>query len=198
MSNFDDLVGGGDLSAEEEARLRRVHDLLVQAGPPPDLPPTLKRPPARHDEGEVVQFPLLPQRRWAAALVVAATLVALAFGGGYLVGHSKPTGFHTWRVLPMHGATGVALLKLAPKDSAGNWPMQLEVTNLPSQPARHYYELWATRKGKPVAPCGYFRVHGPVTTVRFSVPYDFKKFDGWVITAREVRERGPGTVVLTT
>jgi hypothetical protein len=198
VSNFDDLVGGGDLSPEEEARLRRVHDLLVQAGPPPDLPPTLKRPPRDDRDGEVIQFPLLPRRRSAAALVVAATLVALAFGGGYLVGHSKPTGFHTWRVVPMHGRTGLAVLRVATKDGAGNWPMQLEVTNLPSQPARRYYELWLTRNGKPIAPCGYFRVAGQVTTVRFSVPYDFKKFDGWVITARDARERGPGRVVLTT
>ena len=45
MSNFDDMVDREGLGADEEARLRRVHDLLVQAGPPPDLPPALERPP---------------------------------------------------------------------------------------------------------------------------------------------------------
>jgi hypothetical protein len=196
MTRFDDIVGGDDLSPEEEARLRRVHDLLVQAGPPPDLPPQLERPPTQ--TAEVVQFPLFPRRRWVAGALVAATLVLFAFGGGYLVGHSKPTGFHAWRVVPMHGTTGLAVLKVARKDSAGNWPMELDVTNLPQQSARRYYELWLTRNGKPIAPCGYFRVHGNTTTVRFSVPYDFKRFDGWVITARAVREVGPGRVVLTT
>lgn len=196
MTRFEDIVGGDDLSPDEEARLRRVHDLLVQAGPPPDLPPELERPPTAAD-AEVVQFPLFPRRRWAAALVVAATLVAVAFGGGYLAGHSKTTGFHTLRAVPLHGATGLAVLRLAPKDSAGNWPMELEVTNLPQQ-RTEYYELWLTRNGKPVAPCGYFRVHGRTTTVRFSVPYNFKKFDGWVITAQGTRENGPGRVVLTT
>jgi hypothetical protein len=196
VTNFDDIVGGNDLSPEEEARLRRVHDLLLQAGPPPDLPPALERAPTA--TAEVVQFPLMPRRRWVATALVAATLVLVAFGGGYLVGHSKPSGFHTTRVVPMHGVNGLAVLKLATKDSAGNWPMELEVTNLPQQSHRHYYELWLTRNGKPIAPCGYFRVHGRTTTVRFSVPYDFKKFDGWVITARGAREQGPGRVVLTT
>ncbi len=93
MSDFRDIVGTEGLEPEEEARLRRVHDLLVQAGPPPDLPPTLERTPEAA-EAEIVQFPLLPHRRWAAAALVAATVTALAFGGGYLFGHSKggPSG----------------------------------------------------------------------------------------------------------
>ena len=45
MTDFDDVVGGDDLSPDEEARLRRVHDLLMEAGPPPDLPPELERAP---------------------------------------------------------------------------------------------------------------------------------------------------------
>ena len=60
------------LEPDEEARLRRVHDLLVQAGPPPDLPPALERTPEAA-EAEIVQFPLLPRRRWVAAALVAAT-----------------------------------------------------------------------------------------------------------------------------
>ena len=197
MNRFDEFIGGDDLSPDEEARLRRVHDLLLQAGPPPDLPPALERPPTATD-AEVVQFPLFPKRRWVATGLVAAALVAAAFGGGYLLGHAKPTGFQTWRVVPMHGAAGLAILKLGDKDSAGNWPMQLEVSNLPRQPAKQYYELWLTRNGKPVAPCGYFRVNSTTTNVRFSVPYDFKRFDGWVITRQAAREHGAGTVVLTT
>src|SRR5205807_4833909 len=37
---FDELLGP-DVPAEERARLQRVHDLLVEAGPPPALPPAL-------------------------------------------------------------------------------------------------------------------------------------------------------------
>ena len=60
MSDFRDIVGTEGLEPDEEARLRRVHDLLVQAGPPPDLPPALERTPEAA-EAEIVQFPLLPR-----------------------------------------------------------------------------------------------------------------------------------------
>ena len=43
--NFDELVGGDDLSTDEAARLQRVHDLLIEAGPPPELPPHLLQEP---------------------------------------------------------------------------------------------------------------------------------------------------------
>lgn len=201
MSNFDDMIDREGLGADEEARLRRVHDLLVQAGPPPDLPPALERPPTAPAEGELVQFPMLPRRRWTLAAVAAATLVVLAFGGGYLVGHAKtkPTTFATKRVVPMHGGNALALLRVAQKDAAGNWPMQLEVNNLPTQSdSRAYYELWLTRNGKPIAPCGTFRVNARTTTLRLSVPYDFKSFDGWVVTRQSANDDGPGPVVLKT
>ena len=45
MTNFDDLIDSDDLSPEEELRLRRVHELLLQAGPPADLPPALALAP---------------------------------------------------------------------------------------------------------------------------------------------------------
>jgi hypothetical protein len=201
VSDFNDLVDREGLAPDEEARLRRVHDLLVQAGPPPDLPPSLERPPTRPADGELVQFPLLPRRRWTLAAVAALALVVLAFGGGYLVGHAKTksTSFPTKRVVPMHGGNALALLRLAPKDSAGNWPMELEVNNLPTQKNEHaYYELWLTRKGKPVAPCGSFRVNARTTTVRLTVPYDFTRFDGWVVTRQGTKEHAPGPIVLST
>jgi hypothetical protein len=201
VSNFDDMIDREGLSSDEEARLRRVHDLLVAAGPPADLPPGLERPPSAPPEAEVAQFPLLPRRRWPLVAVAAATLVLLAFGGGYLVGHgkSKPTSFATARVVPMHGDNALALLRLARRDSAGNWPMQLEVNNLPTQKnERAYYELWLTRNGKPVARCGSFRVNARTTTVRLTVPYDFTRFNGWVVTKQDAGKHDPGPVVLTT
>jgi hypothetical protein len=201
VSHFDDMVDREGLAPDEEARLRRVHELLVQAGPPADLPPGLERPPTAPAEAELVQFPLVPPRRWTLAAVAAFALIVLGFGGGYLVGYAKtkPTSFATKRVVPMHGGNALALLRLAPKDGAGNWPMQLEVNNLPTQnDPRAYYELWLTRHGKPIAPCGSFRVNATTTTVRLSVPYDFKRFDGWVVTSQPVGKHGPGTVVLTT
>lgn len=201
MSRFDDLIDREGLEPDEEARLRRVHDLLVHAGPPPDLPPALEQPPTTPADAEVVQFPLFPRRRWPLIAVAAAALVVLAFGGGYLTGHAKQkaTSFATQRAVPMHGTNALAVLRLARKDSAGNWPMELEVNNLPRQPVpRDYYELWLTSHGKPVAPCGSFRVNERTTTVRLSVPYDFTHFDGWIVTRQRAGHHTPGPTVLTT
>jgi hypothetical protein len=127
--------------------------------------------------------------------------VLVALGGGYLLGHAKakPAAFHTERVVAMHGrGNAIAVLKIAAEDSVGNWPMEMEVSGLPRQPRRSaLYELWLTKDGKPVAPCGTFRVHGNTTTVRFSVPYDFRRYGGWIVTAQPHDEAPPGPVVLT-
>jgi hypothetical protein len=204
MSRFEDLVDREGLTAEDEARLRRVHDLLVQAGPPPDLPPALSRPPSAPVDAEVAQFPLLPRRRWPLVAVAAAALAVVTFGGGYIVGHAKKkaTQFDTTAVVPMqprHGSGALALLRIAPRDGAGNTPMQLEVNNLPRQKVTgDYYELWLTRHGKAIVPCGSFRVNQRTTTVRLSVPYDFRKFQGWVVTRQTATHHTPGPVVLST
>ena len=201
MTDFNDLLDTEGLEPDEAARLRHVHDLLVQAGPPPDLPPSLEQTPEA-EEAEIVQFPLLPRRRWAALAVAAAALVVAVFAGGYFLGHAKgQSSFAVERVVPMRATAGSAqaIIRIAAVDKGGNWPMELEVTDLPKQPARNsYYELWLTRNGKPVEPCGTFRVGGSTTTVRLSVPYDFSKADGWVVTAQRKGAAVPGPVVLTT
>jgi hypothetical protein len=202
MTNFDDLVGSDDLSPEEELRLRRVHDLLLAAGPPAELPPGLHAPGAP-PTAQVVQF-VLPRRRLAVALIAAATLAIAAFGGGYVFGHgkAKPTAFAAERVIDMH-ATGagnaLAVLKVAPADSVGNWPMRMTVQGLPQQSQRSaYYELWLTKKGKPSVSCGTFRVHGNATTFDLTIPYSLRKYDGWVVTAEIPGGHEPGRAVLTT
>jgi hypothetical protein len=197
---FDELIDGDDLTPEEEARLRRVHELLVQAGPPPDLTPALEELTAPHVEEPI---PFLLQRRRGLAAVLALAAALAAFAGGYAFGHSKtkPTAFATERVVPMHGTTqgALAVLKLGHEDGVGNWPMQIEVTGLPTQRSdAAYYELWLTRDGKPVAPCGSFRVNGKTTRVRLTIPYRLTRFDGWVVTAQPPRLRTPGRVVLST
>ena len=42
--DLEDLVGA-DLDLSERERLRRVHDLLLQAGPPPELSPEIEAGP---------------------------------------------------------------------------------------------------------------------------------------------------------
>jgi len=201
MTDLRDLVGTDGLDPREEARLHRVHELLLQAGPPPELPATLARWHGGAREAEVVPFPLPPRRRWTAALAVAA-VAAVAFGGGYVLGHSKarPATFAAARVVPLHGANGaLAVLRVANADSAGNWTMAMTVSGLRPQPGQSAgYELWLTKGGQPLARCGSFRVHGGATTVLFTVSYPLTGYDGWVVTARSAGEPEPGRVVLTT
>jgi len=119
----------------------------------------------------------------------------------YLTGHSKKkaSSFETTFVVPMSGHNSVAFLRVAARDSAGNSPMELEVNNLPTQKKKtDYYELWLTRDGKAIAPCGSFRVNQRNTTVRLSVPYDFKRFEGWVVTKQTAAHPAPGPVVMST
>jgi hypothetical protein len=199
---FDDLIGAEGLSPEEEARLRRVHDLLVQAGPPPDLPPALARPSALDDGEEPPEVPILFRRRRGLAAVLALAAALAVFAGGYAFGHSKakPADFAATRDVPMHGAPGTAaVIHVGTRDDVGNWPMLVEVRGLPQQTnPRAYYELWLTRDGKPVAPCGGFRVHAKTTRVLLTVPYALSRYDGWVVTAQTPHVREPGHVVLTT
>src|SRR5437588_621917 len=62
---FRELVGD-DLTPEERARLERVHELLVAAGPPPELPPALAEPPGESEPSPMV----LPRRRAGAILAL--------------------------------------------------------------------------------------------------------------------------------
>ena len=180
--DFDELVGG-DLAADERARLRGVHDLLVAAGPPAELSPALEQAPT---VGGAVHF--LPRRRRGAALLLAAALAAATFGGGFLTGAFTHGGGSKSAVvvIPMHGTlaapNALASISLEDVDRAGNWPMRFTVQGLPKLPRGGYYELYLTRHGRIAAACGTFNVHGGRTTVSLNAPYKLKGFDGWVVT----------------
>jgi len=178
---------------EELERLRRVHDLLLAAGPPPELPAKLASAPSQ--PGRVIAFP----RRWrlGAACAAAAAVFGLAFGLGYLLGGNN--GFPTRHQVAMHAVgPGAAsgLIDVGRRDAAGNWELQVVVRGLPRLPGHSWYVLYLTKDGKREVVCGTFKVSGPVTQVRMSAPYDFGEYDGWVVTAH-----GPGGadhVLLTT
>jgi hypothetical protein len=201
--DFDDLVDIDGLDEEDTERLRRVHDLLLQAGPPPDLPPALERPPTQEHAAagaDIVQFPLLPRRRLAAAVVLAAALAAASFGAGFLVAdRGGGSTFEVVRIVPMTGPNGaLASIQMGKRDSAGNWQMRFNVTGLPEQAEGGYYDLYLVKNGRPLVLCGSFRVHGNTTTLTFTVPYKAKRFDGWVVTAQPPGHHEPGRVVLST
>jgi hypothetical protein len=200
-SDFTDLVGE-DLPAEEATRLRRAHELLLAAGPVPELPPGLEEPslaPRSTPRNENV-YELLPRRRFGAALALAAAIALIAFVGGYTAGF-RHDGFAAQYSVPMHSVSGAAAsarIKIGNRDSHGNWPLRLEVSGLPKLRNGGYYEMYLTR-GNRRWTCGTFEGAGQETVkVRLNAPYDLKRGDGWTVTKERLGRRAPGPTVLTT
>lgn len=185
--DFDELVGD-DLAGDERERLLRVHELLIAAGPPPELPPALE--PVQELAPVVPLRPRPSRRRLAVAAVLAAALAVMAFGLGFFVGdNGNATAVQPERVIEMTGSDARASLALLPVDEAGNWPMRMTVQGLPALAAGEQYELWLSRNGKPIEPCGTFVVHDEGrTVVTLNAPYKLKDFDGWVVTRRGSQE----------
>jgi hypothetical protein len=192
---FEDLVGG-DVPAEERGRLERVHELLVAAGPPPELPPSLAEPPA--PEARIAR--LVPRRRLGAALALAAAIALVAFLGGYLAGYSRH-GFTAQYSRSMRGTAAApaasAVIQIGNRDSAGNWPLRLVVHGLKPLPHGGFYEMYLTR-GAHEYTCGTFTVRGGATTVRLNAPYRFRRGDGWIVRAERAPEGRAASTVLTT
>jgi hypothetical protein len=198
--DFSELVGD-DLTSEEELRLRRAHDLLVQAGPLAELPPTLAEPSIETKPREGVGvFQLLPRRRVGAALALAAAVATVAFLGGYLVGYQRE-GFTAQATVPMHAPSGgaaTAKIKVGKRDAEGNWPLQVEVSGLPKLKGGAYYEMYLTRGGRRWT-CGTFAGGGAKTIdVRLTVPYNLGPGSGWIVTREGRGMPRPGLTVLTT
>jgi hypothetical protein len=193
--DFRELVG--DLPEEERARLERVHELLIAAGPPPELPPALAEPDLDPRE-ENVRF--LPRRRAGFVLGIAAAVGVAAFLGGFLAGRAKEPFTQVFDV-PMQGtalaATASATINVGKADEAGNWPLKVVVRGLKPLPKGQYYEMFLTKGHRPAATCGTFRVAQSGDSVRLNAPYNFRSFDGWVVTL-ERPGSGKHPVVLTT
>ena len=196
--DFRELVGE-DVQEDERERLRTVHDMLLAAGPPPELSPDLEEAPAI---GGTVS--LLPRRRRGALLLIAAALAAAAFGGGFLAGghgRARTSTFTPEFAVQMHGTAAapnaLATLEVAKADSSGNWPMLVTVQGLPQLQRGGYYELYLTRKGRIAAACGTFTVHSGKTKVSLNAPYELKTFDGWIVT-KHVPGRAESSLPLLT
>jgi anti-sigma-K factor RskA len=176
--DFDELVGG-DLEPNERERLRRVHDLLLEAGPPPELPPALE---PRAEGSVVVPIRRPSRRRMAVAGILAAALAAVIFGAGVLVGGSgdgesaEPEPSY---VVDMTGDEARASLAVFDADAAGNWPMRMTVQGLDKGKT---YELWLVKDGRLEQLCGAFAAGDGRTVVELSAPYPLKTYDSWVVT----------------
>lgn len=169
--DFDDVVGT-DLDPTERERLRRVHELLVAVGPPPELPVALAAPKVR----------AFPRR---ALVLLAAALALAAFSAGWFARGGE--SFAVRAAVPMHATDKAApgawgRIELGYPDADGNWKMQVTVAGLKPLPRGGYYHLELTIDGKPVAECGTFKVASTnETTIELGASYDLSKFDGWVV-----------------
>lgn len=195
-----DLLPDG-IEPDELARLDRIHELLVAAGPPAELPPRLTGVPAVRGPGMVA---LASHRRKAVALVAAAAAIAL-FGIGYYSGWStKDAGFKAaFGPVAMRGggptSQAVAQIWIGPKDAALNWPSQMKVRGLPTLPPGGYYALYLTdaKTGERLLLCSAFAVHAGVTTVSFNFPGPAKG-RGWIVVPNLPGVAESGSPVLWT
>jgi hypothetical protein len=195
--NLDELIGADTPVAERE-RLQRTHEMLLEAGPPPELSPKL-------EEGPTLGMTLTKKRavKRRAMLLLAATLAVLGvFLAGYAVGNGGGNSPSAAKSLALKG-TAIAPNAQATlevwQSNAGNWPMTLTAVGLPPLQEHRYYEVYLVRHGKPWGACGAFRApdnpQHPVT-VTLTAPYTLQKGDSWVVTRPGARGSEPGQTVL--
>jgi hypothetical protein len=191
--DFDELIGD-DVRGTERERLEHVHELLVAAGPPAELPPHLESPTLAMT---MARRPGRVRRRVVAIAVIAAVL-AIAFVLGYLAGN-RGGGLSAETSLQLTGTkaapNALASLRVLPVDRSGNWPMRLAATGLPKLGHKWYYEVFLVRNGKIYAPCGSFVSTGTVD-VSLNAPYRLRPHDTWVVTKQHWGDKSAGTVVL--
>ena len=161
--NFDELVGRDDLSAEEAARLARVHDLLVAAGPPPELPPHLQEPaPEAPDE-----VPYLPRRR--VGLLIGYRGGDRADGAPRrLCPRAAPRAVRRSRLVrdAQHRRRLVGLGRDPRRQGrlGRQLAAKVDVKDLPKLPKGRYYGSCSAANGdQRAASCGTFRVSGAAT-----------------------------------
>jgi hypothetical protein len=201
---FDELVEGVE-SPEERARLRRVHELLQEAGPPPELSPALASmaPPAE-EPAEEADVAWLPPRRLGAALVLAATLLIASFAVGYFAGNNRSNGgsesIKVTRTVVLHGPTdSTGVVSVGKVDADGNTPMVITVRGLAPLPDGDYYSLALTKGGKPVVTCTTFNVGDRGThSIDLVAAYDLNGFDGWAVTQWHAKSHQDTRVLWTT
>jgi hypothetical protein len=199
--SLDELIDAEAPGAERQ-RLQHVHELLLKAGPPPELTPELESGPTLN-----MTFGGRPRRvvkQRAMLLLAAALTFALVFLGGYAVGNgggsktagSKPTVISLAGTKAAPGANA-SLEVWHPRNGNGNWPMALTVVGLHKLPLPRYYEVYVVRHGQILGSCGTFRVEGsqPVS-VNLNAPYPLEPGDTWVVTRQGAGGAEPGTTVL--
>jgi hypothetical protein len=189
--DFDELLEGVE-DPQERARLQRVHELLLETDPPPELSATLSTPPPASPRDLPWQRP----RRLRPRAVVVAAAIVTALLLGYLAGNSdspnqgSASGMRVIRTIELDGEGSAAgAIGVGAADDTGNWPMVVSVWGLEHATDGDYYTLKLTRDGEPTVTCGTFNVSGRRTTVRMVAAYNLKRFDGWAVMFWDAQTR---------
>ena len=201
--DLNDLIGTEATGAERQ-RLQQVHELLLEAGPPPEISAELEKGPTLGMTLGKQQRETKPRPR-VVLLLAAALLVGLVFFAGYSV-RSTGNGRHPGHWVIRQAFQGTALaphaqgtLEVWSSKDGNNWPMTLTVVGLKQLPPHTNYDVYLVRNGKPWGSCGAFRVgenaQNPVS-VTLSAPYTLHKGDTWVVTRPGAGGTEPGRTVL--
>jgi hypothetical protein len=201
--DFDELIDA-EMPDGERQRLQHVHDLLLEAGPPPELTPRLRKAPI---------FGVVPLRlkrravkRRALVLLAAAVSIVALFAAGYAVGNqnggkSASSAVERLVLKGTSSAPGAHATLEVWHPVHGNVPMTLSVAGLRKLPPHSYYDVYLVRDGQvePWGVCGTFRSGGSSRTVtlNFSAPYALQKGDSWVVTRPGAGGTEPGKTVLS-
>jgi hypothetical protein len=196
---LDELIGA-DTTGAERQRLQHVHELLLEAGPPPELSPELEAGPnLKMTVGN--RRRVVKQR--AMLLLAAAVALSLVFLGGYAVGNNRGSGKSAPAVsLKLTGTSAPPTAQASLEvwhGPAGNWPMTLTAVGLPKLAPHNYYEVYLIRDGRLSGSCGTFRVtNNPkrAVTVTLNSPYTLQKGDSWIVTRPGPGGVEPGKTVL--
>ena len=180
--DFDELVGT-DLEPGERARLERVHELLVAAGPPPELSPSRagRAPPQRRRRGALLAI--------AAALAVAAFALGAARRGPAV---AASTSWWRWTArAAAPEALGVARRSsISTRPATGRWSSPSRVSRRARAVARS--SSGSRAGGELEALCGGFLTDADGSAVvPMNAPYRFDEFDGWVVVEEGSRRATP-------
>ncbi|HKD94775.1 MAG TPA: hypothetical protein VKB43_08730 [Gaiellaceae bacterium] len=202
--NLDELIGT-EGTGEERERLQRAHEMLLEAGPPPELSADLEAGPTLGMTLAKQEGRRRRTRPRALVLLAAALLVAIVFFGGYTLGggSNKTTAQPVVLRQALQGTSLVpnaqGTLVVWGSQDGHNWPMKLTVVGLPQLAPNSYYEVYLFRHGRLGGSCGLFRVGGnsqdPVS-VTLSSPYQLQSGDKWVVTRPGRGGMEPGQMVL--
>jgi len=141
---LNELIGDDATGAERE-QLQRVHEMLLEAGPPPEISADLEKGPTL-----AMTLSRKPRRRpRAMILLAAALLVGLVFFAGYSVRSNKNASGPVEKPLMAAALKGTSFAPDAQgtiqvwsdTDGNGNWPMTLRVVGLPKLPPHNVYEV---------------------------------------------------------